>query len=306
MKKSKYSTGILIFTLSTLLIGCQGAANNSSQSDTSEQISKSDSTGTSADSVQGVSENDTTIEAVYLKNDYGDLFVNLKSESPFTGTILEEILDEDQAKLTREDMTSGDVYLVYGDGIMLESYPGQYPGITKLVRKERGNTEYTEKYGEYLDQFCPAPDTSTPPELTVEYRQPDAAVGASVSRGGYQWSVAGEDGQVQSTAADSLPVLDWDDELLMEQKISGETQFTLDFAYEPQSVKVISWPVEDRNADGESVYPDGEEVVVETVENEAGKTRFAFAGQPQRVYQITGTWSEGTADYGFFTSEIPS
>ena len=33
---------------------------------------------------------------------------------------------------------------------MLESFPGQYPGITKLVRKEQGNQEKADQYRQQL------------------------------------------------------------------------------------------------------------------------------------------------------------
>ena len=58
--------------------------------------------------------------------------------------------DENGKKLTEEDMTDGDVYLIYGDGIMLQSFPGQYPGITKMVRKEQGNQEKADHYRKEL------------------------------------------------------------------------------------------------------------------------------------------------------------
>ena len=59
-------------------------------------------------------------------------------------------LDENGKKLTEEDMTDGDVYLIYGDDIMLQSFPGQYPGITKMVRKEQGNQEKADHYRKEL------------------------------------------------------------------------------------------------------------------------------------------------------------
>ena len=36
------------------------------------------------------------------------------------------------------------------EGIMLESFPGQYPGITKMVRKEQGNQEKADHYRKEL------------------------------------------------------------------------------------------------------------------------------------------------------------
>ena len=64
--------------------------------------------------------------------------------------IPDKLTDENGKKLTEEDMTDGDVYLIYGDGIMLQSFPGQYPGITKMVRKEQGNQEKADHYRKEL------------------------------------------------------------------------------------------------------------------------------------------------------------
>lgn len=89
--------------------------------------------------------------AVYFQGeDQGWYFADLDTETIFTGTIPDKLLDENGKKMTQEDMKDGDVYLIYGDNIMLESFPGQYPGIEKIVRKEQGNQEYAEKYRQQL------------------------------------------------------------------------------------------------------------------------------------------------------------
>ena len=78
--------------------------------------------------------------AVYFHTDDNSwYFADLDTDTIFSGK-----------KLTEEDMTDGDVYLIYGDSIMLESFPGQYPGITKMVRKEQGNQEKADHYRKEL------------------------------------------------------------------------------------------------------------------------------------------------------------
>ena len=77
-------------------------------------------------------------------------FADLDTDTIFSGTIPDKLTDENGKKLTEEDMTDGDVYLIYGDGIMLQSFPGQYPGITKMVRKEQGNQEKADHYRKEL------------------------------------------------------------------------------------------------------------------------------------------------------------
>lgn len=242
---------------------------------------------------------DSTAEpmrAVYLKNDQGDLFVDLDTETPFTGTIPEEILDEDGQPVAEEAMETGDVFLVYGNGIMLESYPGQYPGITKLERQERANREYAEKYQELLDQFYQAPDTSEPPQLSVEYRQPDAVVNVNIARGSYQWSVEKDNGETEATVADSAHVLEWKDELI-DLVLAEDTELTLIFDRQPQSVEVVCWPVSERREVGTSQgYPEGETVEVSETEE-----KVTLVGRPGLVYRVKACWEQGEAEYGFYT-----
>jgi hypothetical protein len=286
-----------VFTFILLLLCMAGCGKNNSDQESGNAPEDS------GEAQGSESEEEKPITAVYLKNDSdGELFVDLQNESPFFGQVPDEIYDENNEKIGKEDMQNGDVYLVYGDNIMLESYPGQYPGITKLVRREQANKEYIDKYAEYLAQFCPEPDTQNPPELTVEYSQPEAIVSAAASRGGYSWSVVLENGEAKSEIADSAHILTWDDELLIENKISGETKMTLHFTYAPQNVTVVRWPVSERQSSGSkdnSGLTEGE--AVDVTEEETG---FTFMAEPGYVYQVNGTWEEGTAEYGFYTSAI--
>lgn len=238
------------------------------------------------------------LRAVYLKNDVGELFVALEQGTPFTGMLPEEIVDADGTAISGEDLQSGDVLDIYGSGIMTNSYPGQYAGITKLVRVEKANQEYVNEYQELLDQFFPEPDTTQPPELSVTYRQPEAVVTASCMRGGYEWSYTDENGETVSTVADSTHVLMWED--IPWLQIAEETEMTMAFTYEPDQVAVVCWKknqqMEVKRTDGDSITK-GETVRVDETED-----GFVFTAKPDYIYQITGTWSEGTVEYGFGTT----
>lgn len=250
------------------------------------------------DSQQEEEQVQEALRAVYLKNDVGELFVALEQGTPFTGTLPEEIVDAEGTPIAREDLQSGDVVDIYGSGIMTNSYPGQYAGITKLVRIEQANQEYVKEYQELLDQFFPEPDTTQPPELSVTYRQPEAVVTASCMRGGYEWSYTDENGETVSTTADSAQVLMWED--IPWLQITEETEMTMAFGYEPDQVAVVCWEknqrMEAKRTDGESITK-GEAVRVD--ESEEG---FVFTAKPDCIYQITGTWAEGTVEYGFGTT----
>lgn len=53
---------------------------------------------------------------------------------------------------------AGNIVQVTGNGIMLESYPGQYPGITKVEVIETGSPADAEQYADIVDTVFAAPD----------------------------------------------------------------------------------------------------------------------------------------------------
>lgn len=280
-----WKVGSVFLITALLLSGCSGG---------DEQLKNEGDKGIKVDTQES-----TTIRAVYLKNDFGnDLFVDLENDSPFTAVIPDDIVDENDESLTEDELNSGDVFLVYGDGIMLESYPGQYPGVTKMARQERVNQEYIDKYQELFEQICPEPDRTQVPDLSVSYRQPDAMVTAMVSRGGYQWKVEKQGNEAEETIADSSHILEWGEELT-EVTMTENAEFTLIFSYEPESVEVKRWTEEERREPGTSdPFPEGESVKVTK-----GEEGFSFDGESGNVYQIVGKWEEGEVEFGFFTTK---
>src|SRR5699024_3474211 len=107
-------------------------SDNTSQSNTETQDSQTVAGSETAQETDA----QEAMRAVYLENGNGNMFVSIEQETPFTGTLPEDISDEDGNAITADDLNNGDVVDIYGDGIMLNSYPGQYPGISKLVRVE--------------------------------------------------------------------------------------------------------------------------------------------------------------------------
>lgn len=296
MRFITWKTGAVVMLSAFLMTGCTNDKESQKQNDAQKDI-QNEEVQQSADLGTTVNTEEEVISAVLLLSNTGEeLFVDIENDNPFFGTIPEEILDENGDLITADEMNSGDLYLVYGNQIMTRSYPAQYPGIEKLVRRESANQEYIEKYQQLLDQFCPEPDTTQPPELSVDYRQPDALVTAAVAKGGYQWTVQKTEGEAESIIADSAHILDWGEELTR-ISLTEATDFGLLFTYNPQSVEVKRWPEKERRElRSLDTFSEGE--IVETEENEDG---FAFHGEPGYVYQIVGNWEEGTVEYGFCT-----
>lgn len=165
------------------------------------------------------------MEAVYLKDEQGNsIFVQTDTEMVFFGTIPQELYDEKEKKITEEDLHSGDVVKIWGNGAIAQSYPAQYPGITKIQRQEKENREYIEKYGHYLEEFIVVPDENEPPYLDISYKQPDALVTAAAD-----------------TVTD-IPVLKLPE--LVEFSVDGDTQAELLFSMQPESIETVRWEAE--------------------------------------------------------------
>ena len=194
MRSITWKTGIVVILSAFLLTGCADDKESQKQNDAQQDVNKENAQQTENSGTVVNPEEEVLTAVLLLSNTGEELFVDIENDNPFFGTIPDDILDENGDVIPADKMNSGDVYLVYGNQVMTRSYPAQYPGIEKLVRQESANQEYIEKYQQLLEQFCPKPDTTQPPELSVDYRQPDALVTAAVNRGGYQWTVQKEDG----------------------------------------------------------------------------------------------------------------
>lgn len=86
------------------------------------------------------------------------MFVDLESETPFEAEFpKEQVFREDGQALSLEKIGSGDIFKIYGDGVMTKSVPAQYTGVTKMVRIHLGSPEDTEPYEELLEPFKNSP-----------------------------------------------------------------------------------------------------------------------------------------------------
>ena len=90
------------------------------------------------------------ISAIYIET--GEflktgVFVDLNNGTIFSADIPAEGIYNKKGKLISDDvLENGDKVKIYGDGIMLESFTGQYPGVTKIQRTGRASLEETQEY----------------------------------------------------------------------------------------------------------------------------------------------------------------
>lgn len=244
---------------------------------------------------------DSYMEAVYLKDEQGNgIFVQTDTEMPFFGTIPQGLYDEKENKITEEDLNSGDVVKIWGNEAIAQSYPAQYPGITKIQIEEKENKEYIEKYGHYLEEFIAVQDETELPYLDISYKQPNALVTAAVDTvASYIWEYSGDDGKQVREESLENSVLTLPE--LAEIQVAGDTQAELLFCTEPEKVEVLRWDESLKMEEGsEDAIPEGETVQIEN--GEAGN--ISITVQPGYIYMIKAFWKNGEVEYGFSVTEM--
>lgn len=226
------------------------------------------------------------------------VMVDQDTGSVFCVTMPEDIYDTDGSRITESDLKKGDLLTIYGNGIMLESYPGQYPGVTKIEVTKRGKPSDADQYQNIVDQIYQEPDPSERPHLGIEYRTDTMNVYTYITEGGFQWTYTDENGQTQSVTTDSAFILSWKNIADMTLDPEHGTDLTLCFSAEPESITAERWPsgLMDTYQDGDEVP--GSETVTVTKDSQGFVIRDALSGY---VYRITGTWENGTVEYGFLT-----
>lgn len=243
-------------------------------------------------------EKENQMEAVYIKNDSGSMFVDLVTESPFFGTIPKDgLFDENGEAISKEELKNGAVLLVEGNGVMAQSYPAQYHGITRLQVKEQENTGYAEKYQGYLEQFLVKEEPGKIPYLDITYSQTQAIVTAAIgTTGTYQWTYTDEEGEEITTSAGSAPVLQW--EKLTEIKLTDTVETELLFSRKPEQVTITRWENEKKmEPQSQEAVTEGEAVAQE--ENQEGNP--VFTAEPGFIYLVKAVFDKGEAEYGFYT-----
>ena len=241
---------------------------------------------------------DYALKAVYLeKEDGNSIFVNLTDEYPFDGNIPEgELYDEDGEKITQEDLNNGDVLNIWGNGVIAESYPAQYNGITKMERTQQSNQEYIDRYGHYLEELFVEKDPSELPYLNVCYTDELAAAAVMIPDPlSYTWRYTEESGESRTITTDAAHVLQT--EPVEVKKISEPMTMELQFDEVPESAELLVWDdtLLGQSQDSTDQIPEG--TVVEVTKN--GKGNLEFTAQPGSVYLVQGRWNQGTVEYGF-------
>ena len=244
-----------------------------------------------------VKEGEIKTTAMYVPYGEGQyIMVDQEVGTIFTVTMPEDIYDVDGKKIKPEDLEKGNILHIYGNGIMLESYPGQYPGITKIEVAEKGKPSDADQYQNVIDEIYQEPNPAEVPSMDVEYRTDSAVVKAMTTTGSYEWNYTDKEGKSQSVIADFPHILTW--EVISDITLDNPTDITLLFTKKPDNIQVERWDAESRRDSGdESNVPEGEELGAE-VDGDGYILRRVNSGS---VYLVTAQWGNSQVEYGFLT-----
>lgn len=181
------------------------------------------------------------IRVMYIPlGDDDHLMIGQNNGDVFSITMPDTILDENGKQITWQELKRGNLLDIYGDGIMLESYPGQYPGVTRIKVVSQGDPADADQYQDIIDEIWSPRDSSQLPCLNVGYTQSYGVISAVTMQGGYSWTYTDEEGVSQTITADSSKVTMWSDLPIM--NIEKTTDMELYFDEQPVEVTAIAYP----------------------------------------------------------------
>lgn len=207
---------------------------------------------------------------------FGDgevLFVDQETGTPYYPTNMPSDAPE---------LAAGNIVRVTGNGIMLESYPAQYPGITDVEVIEEGAPADAEKYVELVTQIWQPKDPSEPPLASLEYTTELAATSVMLGTYGYTWSYE-ENGSEQTVTADAPHPTQLEAAELSDARVDGPTEVTASFDVEATGLTVTRWSEDALDAEGEQVAVEG----------------LSFTVEPGYRYALNATFEQGEAAFVF-------
>lgn len=232
------------------------------------------------------------------------LLVDQDTETPFVPTAIgdAEIAGIDGAAIAPEDLEPGNVVRITGNGIMLESYPGQYPGITRVEVIDEGAPEDAAVYDELVAQLWSEPDPSQPASASLDYTTDLAAVSLMPLTNGFTWSFK-EDGRMRTVVADVPHPTQISRDDIPDARIDSEIEATLTLDRSARSVSVTRWSEDDIAAATEKAASpsdiDADALPGQQVEAALVDSTVTLAIEPGWRYCVKVTFGEGTVSYVF-------
>lgn len=230
---------------------------------------------------------------------FGDgevLFVDQETGTPYYPTNMPSDAPE---------LAAGNIVRVTGNGIMLESYPAQYPGITDVEVIEEGAPADAEKYDELVTQIWQPKDPSEPPLASLEYTTELAATSVMLGSYGYTWSYE-ENGSEQTVTADAPHPTQLEAAELSDARVDGPTEVTVTFDVPCTAAGIVRWPEDELEAAAEAAGS-AQAVEIGSVEGDAWTVddrkivdgNVVFTVEPGWRYAVEAYFNAGEAVYAF-------
>ncbi|MCI8465168.1 MAG: hypothetical protein HFI63_04835 [Lachnospiraceae bacterium] len=331
MKKHKLAkTLTLLFATSVLLIGCgKKDVEPSKESQSKEQTISEETNPTEANTEPssqadamklslppsrqepgetldyGIPEEGVLRSMVLADADGNLYYIDVNTGTFFTAPIPEDLTDADGNSLSPDAIKAGSVVDIYGNGMMLESYPGQYPGVSKMVLIKEGTAQDAAPYQHLVDEITMPADPSEPPFMNAEYQTDLASVTVLLTRGNYNWKYIDEAGQPQNVIADGSHILAWPElnDITIDESIPNGLELNLISSRKPQSITVTRFPLDlwKKDASPESENTQEGEVSGEPVAVQEGQNGYTMTAEAGYVYLVEAQWEEGRVEFGFCT-----
>ena len=241
----------------------------------------------------------TTAMVAYADGD-DILFVDQDTQAPYIPTNIDEAtITFEGETIEADDLQAGNIVTVTGNGVMLESYPGQYPGIAAVEVTSVGSPADAEQYAALVDQVFAAPDQAEVPTGNLDYKTSDAQVSIALNAYEFEWEYQTADGQTTTNAQDGTAFnLDGTlNENAIDARISTATDAFAALSVSPTSVEIERRPL--AQGDGVKVDPSGEGENVPCTMSADGAV--AFTIEPNYLYELQATFPQGEAEYAFYT-----
>ena len=230
---------------------------------------------------------------------FGDgevLFVDQETGTPYYPTNMPSDAPE---------LAAGNIVRVTGNGIMLESYPAQYPGITDVEVIEEGTPADAEKYDELVTQIWQPKDPSEPPLASLEYTTELAATSVMLGSYGYTWSYE-ENGSEQTVTSDAPHPTQLEAAELSDARVDGPTEVTVTFDVPCTAAGIVRWPEDELEAAAEAAGS-AQAVEIGSVEGDAWTVddrkivdgNVVFTVEPGWRYVVEAYFDGGEAVYAF-------
>lgn len=236
-----------------------------------------------------MSEND--IVALYIPFDAGHIMIDETTDTVFSISFPQEIYDTNGKKISYKDLKAGNRIRISGNGIMLESYPGQYPGVTRLTVVDEGAPEDIEKYRDVIDIVHPKSQITDLPSMNIEYVIPEAVVTVMADPISYEWN--SDDISLSQKGSHVLNV----NYALPHIKLSDPTDLSLLFSSTPDTVSITRYDASEKSVSS------GTSVSYSQFEDEH-ETLFTIPKVfGNFIYEVKAEWPEGHVTFGFHIND---